>query len=83
MKSPSILALLFSLLVPAMAVEEAQPRHLRFIPFFDLPVWRETGLPTDGPKVELPPSPVALVSGDSVVPFQLAARSFSELVTIK
>ncbi|MFT6863708.1 MAG: hypothetical protein ACJAVK_002269 [Akkermansiaceae bacterium] len=82
-----------------MAVEEAQPRHLRFIPFFDLPVWRcvgvavwrcggvavwrETGLPSDGPKVELPPSPVAIVSGDSAVPFQLAARSFSELVTIK
>lgn len=84
----SVLVTILSVLALApLANSQEDPKHLRFLPLGQLPAWKETLI--DGirqgdkpPPGTMPPSPVSLVSGDTVIPFELSLRVFTNMMTM-
>lgn len=88
MKFVLLTAFSLSLLAPFAMSQEEEPKHLRFLALGQLPTWKEELI--DGirqgqkpPPGTMPPSPLSLVSGDSVIPFELNLRTFSDIMTMK
>jgi len=76
-----------AMLVPFVSAQDDEPKHLRFIPLGELPKLEEL-LPEghllflEPPSGSMPPESVSLVSGDSVIPFELNLRVFTDILTM-
>lgn len=76
-----------TLFAGSLSAQDVPPKHFRFIPLGELPVWKEelkdgirVGLAP--PKGSMPPKDAAILSGDAPINLSLNLRAFTELVTI-